>query len=699
MKKSIVILLAAAGVLMSCAKEVSEPISSPMKEEASESTCFRIPVRMERAVTKGSDDEFEFCFEDDTKVNISSSTGAATWTAGDQIAFCQSNGVNSNYLTADVDTETSEISVILDDGYSPANYAIYPASAAGSNMTTPTVVYADSYDLDNIADEETFCMAPMVAINDGGDLDFYHVGGILRMTLKGIPASTKRIRVTFTGMTYVTGTYTVSNAGTFSATTMVSSGSHNYVEFTKSNDFSSQSLLNIPLPTGDYSACSGLTVGYYDSGVSLLSSVSIDFPWLSIGRARGKKQSYLGIDLSLVNPITGASMSRETANCYIVTEPGYYYLPLFYGNAVVNGSDNISTAAPAKNGNANKGVFVNAYDVVISNSNIKTDIENAGQTLNTSGGKLIWSTASATSNALVIVDPNIYVRDWVGYLSFFVPSERFQEGSALIGVLKDGSTDEYVWAWHIWITNGQVLETEEYTNYQSDRIDFLNRPLGGRGGTSLIATYYQFGMPFPIPPSNGTDSTAALYNENGTYTFSYDSGGTITTLGKALSKPYLPSWSNYYFNDASGAAQKFYNIWDATQTAVDTDKAVVKTIYDPSPAGMTVPRYNAFTGFTRTGANVSSGAPTNCNVVGSFSNGWKFKKNSSDDTGSFWAASGHRAGGVTPSVVRTGGYYRSACTHSSVSGNHFLLSSTGIYPFFSFNGYYGIPVRPALSEL
>ena len=408
-----------------------------------------------------------------------------------------------------------------------------------------------------------------------------------------------------------------------------------------------------------------------------------------------------GVDLSLVNPLTGESMSRETANCYIVTEPGDYYLPLYYGNAIVGGSDNISTAAPAKGDNEFKGVFVNAYDVAISNGNIKTDLESTSRVLNTSGGKLIWSTASATSNALVIVDPNIYVKNGVGYLCFSVPTERFTQGSALIGVLKSGSTTEFVWAWHIWITNGNVLETEEYTNYQSNRIDFLNRSLGGRGGTSLICTYYQYGMPFPLPPSDGFDTTATLYDENGAYTFNYDSSNTITTLGKALSKPYLPRFNtNDFYNTSSGKSQIFCNMWDATQTVVLSDKAVVKTIYDPSPAGMSVPRRNAFTGFTTTGGNVTSGAPTNCNVVDSFSQGWKFKKNSSDATGSLWAASGYRYSGSAPAYVGSNGSYWSACLYEygTSSGYYLNLSSSSVRPQSSVSRRWGSPVRPSLIE-
>ena len=41
------------------------------------------------------------------------------------------------------------------------------------------------------------------------------------------------------------------------------------------------------------------------------------------------------------------------------------------------------------------------------------------------------------------------------------------------------------------------------------------------------------------------------------------------------------------------------------------DKAVVKTIYDPSPAGYHVPASNAFTGFTTTGENADGSQYSN----------------------------------------------------------------------------------------
>lgn len=62
-----------------------------------------------------------------------------------------------------------------------------------------------------------------------------------------------------------------------------------------------------------------------------------------------------------------------------------------------------------------------------------------------------------------------------------------------------------------------------------------------------------------------------------------------------------------------------------------SDNNVVKTVYDPCPPGFKMPNGNTFTYFSKT------------NVVGSFNNGWNFKRNAEDTTGVFFPASGYRS--------------------------------------------------------
>ena len=78
---------------------------------------------------------------------------------------------------------------------------------------------------------------------------------------------------------------------------------------------------------------------------------------------------------------------------------------------------------------------------------------------------------------------------------------------------------------------------------------------------------------------------------------------------------------------------------DNTTTADFNDNAVVKTVYDPCPAGFHMPASNAFTGFTTNGQNGGT-----MNVSGAWDYGWNFNnKISSPDATVYFPASGARS--------------------------------------------------------
>ena len=52
---------------------------------------------------------------------------------------------------------------------------------------------------------------------------------------------------------------------------------------------------------------------------------------------------------------------------------------------------------------------------------------------------------------------------------------------------------------------------------------------------------------------------------------------------------------------------QYYNLWSTDNDRTDAnDEVVIKSVYDPSPVGYSLPASNAFTGFTTTGQNVGS---------------------------------------------------------------------------------------------
>ena len=99
------------------------------------------------------------------------------------------------------------------------------------------------------------------------------------------------------------------------------------------------------------------------------------------------------------------------------------------------------------------------------------------------------------------------------------------------------------------------------------------------------------------------------------------------------------------------------NWWSASAATAGEDIKTVKTIYDPCPAGYTVPRRNAFDGLS--GAWSSDG-------------GWAF------DGGLFLPVTGRRKPDNTTSDAGTGGYYWSAVTSGNGTSRRLSFTSSGI---------------------
>ena len=100
---------------------------------------------------------------------------------------------------------------------------------------------------------------------------------------------------------------------------------------------------------------------------------------------------------------------------------------------------------------------------------------------------------------------------------------------------------------------------------------------------------------------------------------------------------------------------KYYNLWSTDNDKTDAnDDVVIKSVYDPSPVGYSLPAVNAFTGFTTTGQNVGYWSTpltpeerTKFNVKGDFDKGYYFytKKNKQGST-MFFPSSGYRGDGA-----------------------------------------------------
>ena len=293
-------------LLCACQREAL-PETSPAAEDG-----VLIPIRLEGAMGEGAR----------TRMSLDAGTGVFNWDEGDAVSVCLNRAGTDRYVKASIKGEFVRLD--MTDLDTRTNYAVYPSSGATSNLTAPTVTYPASYNLRQ-READTYAPVPMVADNTRDELVFYHVGGLLRIDLKNVPSGTTGFVVTFTGMSRVTGTYTVSDAGTAQALTAWSSGGGSTVTFTNVTT-ASQMSLNIPLPSQDYSALTRISVA--TTGLSVNYTTTLDVTgWGTLGHGRGREVE-MDFDgcVTHLSGYTGAFRGIYISKGVLVKENGVYSL-------------------------------------------------------------------------------------------------------------------------------------------------------------------------------------------------------------------------------------------------------------------------------------------------------------------------------------------------------------------------------------
>ena len=141
---------------------------------------------------------------------------------------------------------------------------------------------------------------------------------------------------------------------------------------------------------------------------------------------------------------------------------------------------------------------------------------------------------------------------------------------------------------------------------------------------------------------------------------------------------------------------RYYNLWSTDNDRTNAnDEVVIKSVYDPSPVGYSLPAPNAFTGFTTTGKYTTTSSEFN--VQGDFNKGWYFycKPNKQGDT-VFFPASGWRhcdAGSLSDET--TAGFYWVAGPTGTHYGHYLNFFSSSVNPLDSSYRGYGFAVRSA----
>ena len=171
--------------------------------------------------------------EDATKASIDGTDGTFTWSAGDQIAVFNMQGTTAKYSISDplADTDAGNNTALFSfSGENAVNengrqdFAIYPASLVSSTNSQSYhtasnfwLVLPDSYNLDQVMGEKS--PVPMIATNQpNGELSFKQLCALLRVTVKDIPAQTRRLEFAFSNDVKVAGPFRLTNGVEYIAT-------------------------------------------------------------------------------------------------------------------------------------------------------------------------------------------------------------------------------------------------------------------------------------------------------------------------------------------------------------------------------------------------------------------------------------------------------------------------------------------------
>ena len=433
-------------------------------------------------------------------------------------------------------------------------------------------------------------------------------------------------------------------------------------------------------------------------------------------------------DLS-IHDHNGATTARNTANSYVISAPGYYRIPLVYGNAIKNGATNsssyISSAPPTMYGSADM-ILHNFKDH--DNQNI-TDpwIEktNGGANAGVNGAKIVWADEA---NLVHLSASPIKQDGGNAYLDFEVKQTDIKSGNAVVAVTKGGTV---VWSWHLWFAPKDALDKIEVPNHQNVKYYFTKETLGWKltrwnsstyssartvkvkveqtvanNGTKQEAvinitqnpgsvkkgatTLYQFGRKDAFP---GVDASKLATNSHFT-----ENAGDNMSIMNGIQHPdfYYTGGSNWNSNYG------YYNLWSADNTVtggwnVGNDNPVVKTVYDPSPIGFKMPANNAFTGFTANGQNEGTMNVDGTDVGQTFSNnfGHNFWTSSSKKATINFPASGFRfSNGGALNDVGGSGYYWLAVPNGLSNGCDLFFHSYNVRPLSNDARSFGFSVRP-----
>lgn len=405
----------------------------------------------------------------------------------------------------------------------------------------------------------------------------------------------------------------------------------------------------------------------------------------------------------------GGDAIQNTANSYLISAPGYYRIPLVYGNAVKGGTTNESSYKTAHTGTDVLSNFKDhlGNDITTPYINVQNASNPATQ------ASIVWMDQQALVDGLSVTNNGDK-----SFVNFHVSAANIKNGNAVIAVKSTDGT--IMWSWHLWFDHSDALSTIACTNHEGDNFKVTKNILGytlykwkstsyesprvarmkieqevGNGAkksayiTITQSPYaekeystalYQFGRKDAFPGTN------TLYES----TF-VENGGDNISIVNAIQNP------GTFYTDGNtwGTEYRYFNLWSMQTTSqTDASKTLVKTVYDPCPVGFSMPPVKTFSGVTTTGTTNTNNK--DINALGDWDQGWHFyAKDSSSPSTVYYPAIGSRTAKEGKLYgVKDRGYYWIGVPSSTSAGNNLDIRNTIVIPANNLNRAVGCSIRP-----
>ena len=405
----------------------------------------------------------------------------------------------------------------------------------------------------------------------------------------------------------------------------------------------------------------------------------------------------------------GGDAIQNTANSYLISAPGYYRIPLVYGNAVKGGTTNESSYKTAHTGTDILSNFKDhlGNDITTPYINVQNASNPATQ------ASIVWMDQQALVDGLSVTNNGDK-----SFVNFHVSAANIKNGNAVIAVKSADGT--IMWSWHLWFDHSDALSTIACTNHEGDNFKVTKNILGytiykwkstsyesprvarmkieqevgnGEKKSAYITitqspyaekeystALYQFGRKDAFPGTN------TLYES----TF-VENGGDNISIVNAIQNP------GTFYTDGNtwGTEYRYFNLWSMQTTSqTDVSKTLIKTIYDPCPVGFSMPPLKTFSGVTITGKTNTNNK--DINALGDWDQGWHFyAKDSSSPSTVYYPAIGSRTAKEGKLYgVKDRGYYWVGVPSSTSAGNNLDIRNTIVIPANNLNRAVGCSIRP-----